>query len=1156
MQDKRSEEMNANYATDGRSGSAAVSREYCPDYDTAYDYSPFRENVAVWSDLSGTILEIGGERGAVTGALLKKGGVVSVEPDPEKAAALRERYPEAKVVASLGEAGSGFDCAVMIGSLEEYSDGDEVGFLKRVTSLLKPDGRLLIAVDNSLAAGRLSGRAAETYKRSGYSLSEFRAILDGAGLNYSSVLYPAPDYRFTNVIFSDRQLPDGESIKRRLVYFPSYPTATFNENAYLRRFIETEKESFPLVSDAFLAEASLSEAPKEPKLVCFSLYRKPEYRVFTVVDDEYAHKYPTNDKARAHIEAFGKNIAELKENGLTTPDSYSEGVITSRICRGKTLDMLLLDAYQSGGVSAFKTMADEFFAAVSEACGEGSDTDTIFERFSVELTDGQRAGLRFLKRGYMDMIFQNCFVEDGRYVFYDQEWRFENTPLEYIIFRALTNSEVISETVGENLFELFGIAEYLPLFEKLNGAFADEVYSDFYKKWYAVRGVTPRERTSALRAELAAAESDIKTLRKNNASLRGDINAAKETITGLRDRLDAIENRKLRRRCVNYMHAHPALHRFVKAVFAPCNYVRCRIRQRRENASPANRAETAYSLWLKHNTPDKNALEKQRNRVFPSAPVFSILTPLYNTDKKMLEEMIASVTAQTYPHWELCLADASDAKHDYVGRTALAFAESDPRIKYTRLKENRGIAGNTNAAAKLAGGDYIALLDHDDALAPDALYEMAAAVNDEPDADFIYTDEDKFTDIGGERFDPHFKPDFSIFTLRSFNYICHFTALKKTLFDGVGGFASGYDGAQDYDLFLRASEKAALIKHIPKPLYHWRVHPASTASAAGSKSYAEEAGRKAVEAHLKRVGIDGEALTTDMPFRYRVKYPLTRKPLVSVLIPNKDSADELKKCVDSVLFADYGNTEIIIIENNSVTPEIGQLYETLSADPRIRIVRYENRGFNYSAINNYGASFANGELLLLMNNDIEAIGKGWLSEMVSVTLQDGVVAAGARLLYPDDTVQHSGVIIGLGGVAGHIEKMLDDGDCGYFGYGKSTHEVGAVTAACMLVRRDAFDAAGGLDEKFAVAFNDIDLCMKLRANGGKIIYTPHARLYHYESKSRGRDDDTPEKIRRFKSEIDRFQSKWAAELSAGDPFFNKNLRLDSNEYLPRTEKVV
>lgn len=1159
MEDLRPENETVNTAV--CSGGPAARAEDPSDYASAYDYSPLRGNIVIWSDVGGRILEIGGERGALTGVLLEKGAVTSVEADEERAAVIRGRFPGATVVTDLSDAGDGFDCAVLIGSLEDYAKGDEVGFLNRVCEKLKPEGKLVIAVDNSLAAGRLSGRAAETYARRGYSLAEFKAILGGAGLKYSSLLYPAPDYRFTNVIFSDRQLPDGESIKRRLTYSPSQPTATFNENAYLRKMIETDPQAYPTVADAFLVAASRAEAPETPKLVCFSVYRKPEYRIYTVVGDGCARKYAAEPAARGHIESVGRNVAELREIGVETPDSYSGGVVTSRICSGETFDKVLLAAYETGGADAFKKAADGFFAAVAAVCGEGESDNTVFEKFSVPLTSEQRGSLRFLKRGYMDMIFQNCFFEDGRYVFYDQEWRFVNTPLEYIIFRALTNSEVIAETVREDLFELFGIAAYKKLFAELNRAFADEVYSELYKKWFAVEYATPGERISSLTGELektAAANESLtgeleKTAAENDA-IGNRLKAADEKIAGLQGELEAMRNRRFGRRCVNFMHAHPALHKFIKIILAPVNFVRCKIKQKRgaRFKTPAG-AQDAYSLWIKNNRPGKAELEEQRKREFGVRPVFSILTPLYNTDKKMLEEMIGSVTAQTYSGWELCLADASDGKHSYVREVAEKFAAADGRVKYRRLDRNLGIAGNTNAAASLASGDYIALLDHDDMLAPDALYELAAAVNAEPDADFLYTDEDKFSGDVSKRFDPHFKPDFSIYTLRSFNYICHFTALKRTLFDEIGGYLEGYDGAQDYDLFLRAAERAKLIKHIPEPLYHWRVHPGSTAASAGSKNYAEEAGRKAVEAHLRRVGVEGEVLTTDLPFRYRVRYALTEKPLVSVLIPNKDSAEDLKKCVNSVLACDYGNFEIIIIENNSETDGIFALYDELEKNEKIRVVRYRESGFNYSKINNYGASFARGELLLLLNNDIEAIKPDWLGEMVSICILKDVIAVGARLLYPDDTVQHSGVIVGAGGVAGHMEKEIPADADGYFGYGRSIREYSAVTAACMLVRHSVFDAVGGLDPGFAVAFNDIDFCLRIKETGGKIVYTPFAVLHHYESKSRGLED-SPEKIERFRSEIERFRMKWSGILENGDPFFNKNLSLYSNFYEPKLKK--
>ena len=1118
--------------------------EAAEDYGIVYNFSPIRHNVISWCGINGRILEIGGELGAVTSALVKLGKVTSVEQNREYAALLRKRCPEATVVGSLDEADGKFDYAVIIGSLEDYAGGNETAFLKRISDMLTDDGKLVIAADNSVAAGRLSGRAAETYTQKGYTRSELCGFIESAGLKRSQFLYPAPDYRFTNVIFSDELPPDSESIKRRLIYTPGEPVASFSESAFLRTIIEKEPASFPILADAFILLAAKNTAPKTPKLICYSIYRNPEYMISTVLDGEYAIKRAASERAHEHMKNIGRNIADISASGAEMLDTCEDLTVRSRICNGTTVDAAMLTAYKNGGIGALADIGNEFFDTVEKICGPGCKTDTIFDLFDVEISDELRERLHFVKLGYIDMIFQNCFIENGKKLFYDQEWMFENTPIEYIIFRAITNSETLCAEVRDNLFDVFGISEYTDLFNELNRAFSEKVYSVLYKKWYTVRYEPPKQL-------LDEAKERMKNKDRELSSANQKLAEANKEIESLNSQLTSIEERKLRSRCKRFLRSHPKLHAAAVCAFAPYNYIKCRRNMRRVSRLTL---VNAYEQWMQYNCPTAEELDAQRKTEFALTPKFSILTPLYNTDERMLTEMIESVRAQTYPNWELCLADASDAKHAYVETAVRRIAETDARVKYVRLTENRGIAGNTNAAADIAEGDYIALLDHDDMLAPDALFEMVSEINAAPETDFLYTDEDKFSDDVNKRFDPNFKPDFSIYTLRSLNYICHFTALKKSLFDAVGRYHDNYNGAQDYDLFLRAGEAAQRVAHIARPLYHWRVHPGSTAASAGSKNYAEEAGRLAVESHLSRLGIDGKALSTDLPFRYRVKYPLTSKPLVSVLIPNKDSADDLKKCVNSVLDSDYENVEIVIVENNSVTPEISALYDELAADKRIQIARYTEHGFNYSRINNYGAQFAHGELLLLLNNDIESISRDWLSEMVSICLCDGVSAVGARLLYPDDTVQHSGVIIGLGGVAGHIEKFLPDKADGYFGYGRCIREMSAVTAACMLVKRKDFDAVGGFDETLAVAFNDIDLCMKLRENGGRIIYDPYAKMHHYESKSRGMEDN-PEKIARFKSEIDRFNSKWQKVMEKGDPFFNKNLRLDSNEYLSRTEKV-
>lgn len=1122
--------------------------ENASDYATIYNFSPIRNNIVSWCDLGNKILEIGGELGAITGSLLQKGSVTSFERNPEYAALLKRRHPSANVVTSLNGITEKFDSILLIGSLSEYSEGDEVGFIRSLSDMLSEGGKLFIATDNSLAIGKLSGRISSDYFDNGYSKSQIINFLKSANLSYSSFLYPAPDYRFTNVIFSDDHMPDIESIKRRLIYSPELPVSSFNENEYLRRFIDSEPDAFPYIADSFMVVASRDKTPSTPKLVCFSVYRKKEYMISTVVGDTYAVKSAVSQDSQAHLQSIGSNISILSDKGIEILDSYGNNIVTSKICNGKTFDQILLETYKNEGISSFLKLGNNFFSTVEKSCGKGKDTDTIFERFGIEISDEIRSKLHFLEHGFMDMIFQNCFFENGKLSFYDQEWMYKNTPLEYIIFRALTNSEAITQNVSEDLFELFGISQFVEIFYDLNRAFSDEVYSTLYKNWYAVNYRTYKDFIADLAETKEASSAEKKVLSDNLAAKHNLINELQRDIHILR-------TSGIRYKCGLFLRNHPRLHKTLKLAFSPYNYIKCKRIQNAKPKSIAQEVVDSYKDWLTANLPTPQELEAQRKHSFKITPKFSILVPLYNTDKKMLVEMIDSVRSQTYSEWELCLADASDKEHRYVEKTVMELAASDGRIKYHRLENNLGIALNTNACADIATGDYIALLDHDDALAPNALYEMACVINETPEADFIYTDEDKFSDDITNRYDPHFKPDFSVYTLRSFNYICHFTALKTELFNEIGRYVSGYDGAQDYDLFLRASEKANSIKHIAKPLYHWRVHPASTASAAGSKNYAEEAGRLAVKAHLDRLGIKGEASNTGLPFRYRVKYPLSDSPLVSILIPNKDSLDDLKKCVNSILNSTYTNYEIIIIENNSVTDEIFDYYNELSGNPRIKIVCYTEKGFNYSKINNFGAKHANGEYILLLNNDIESINDDWLAEMVSIALQKDVCAVGARLLYPDDTVQHSGVVIGMGGVAGHIEKLIPDTSDGYFGYSRSIRELSSVTAACLIVRKSDFDDVGGLDEGFAVAFNDIDFCLKLKKNGGKIIYTPYATMHHYESKSRGAED-SPEKIARFQSEISRFNSKWGDILQSGDPFFNKNLRLDSNYYLPRTDKVL
>ena len=560
--------------------------------------------------------------------------------------------------------------------------------------------------------------------------------------------------------------------------------------------------------------------------------------------------------------------------------------------------------------------------------------------------------------------------------------------------------------------------------------------------------------------------------------------------------------------------------------------------------NPAMR-EIQYGQWIRRHLPSKKELERQRREVFSYRPLISIVVPCYRTPEKYLRELVSSVKDQSYENWELILSDGSGEDSPVRGLLE-EMAASDRRIRVIFNEKRLRIAENTNTALKNAKGGWIAFADHDDLLVPNALYECVKAMNADPAADVIYTDEDKIS-IGDKLIQPNLKPDFAPDFLNSVNYICHLLLVKSDLVRKTGLLDPAYEGAQDYDFILRLSETAGKIVHVPKILYHWRFFEGSTAANPESKMYAFEAGQRAVKAHLDRLGLPAEVLMGEYPGLYRVKWKWTEHPMVSVIIPNKDHLADLRKCITSLLKHNtWPDLEILVVENNSTEAETFEGYRHLSEiDPRIRVIYYRG-GFNFSAINNFAVREAGGEYLLFLNNDTESI-SDFIPEMMGFALRGDVGAVGARLYYGDDTVQHAGAIVGWGGVAGHAFVNQLRGISGYQHRIICQQNYSAVTAACMLMPRKVFDEAGGFTEELAVAFNDIDLCMKVRALGYLIVYTPFAELYHYESKSRGLEN-TPEKQSRFSREIEYFRKKWPDILREGDPYYNPNLSMVTQDF--------
>ena len=575
-----------------------------------------------------------------------------------------------------------------------------------------------------------------------------------------------------------------------------------------------------------------------------------------------------------------------------------------------------------------------------------------------------------------------------------------------------------------------------------------------------------------------------------------------------------------------------------------------------------------YEIWRNKNKYD---LEKQKNTEFSYSPKISIVVPMYKTNMKFFEELINSLKNQTYSKWELCLADGSPEKNKEFEK----IIENNNKIKYKFLGKNEGISENTNEAIKMATGEYIGFLDHDDTLSENALYEIVNCLNKDKSVDFIYTDEDKL-DQNYMYFDPYFKPDFSPETLECNNYITHFVVVKKDLIDKIGMLDSKYNGAQDFDFVLRATEKSKKIVHIPKVLYHWRVHRESTAFLPDTKPYAFEAGKRAVEAHLNRIGKKANVEESqDVPGAYKINYEIVGNPNITIIIPNKDNIKLLKRCINSILkLTTYKNYEIFIIENNSIKNTTFKYYKKIAKNTKIKILNYNKNTimdlngerkleldnnenskleFNYSSLINFGVKNSKSDFILQLNNDTLLLTPNWLEIFIGYAQNKEIGAVGARLYYPDKTIQHAGIILGINGIAGNALVNLPYGKHAYFGIEAITRNVSAVTGACLFCRRNLYEEVDFMDnKKFKVAFNDVDFCLKLLEKGYRNIYNPYIELIHYESKTRGYED-SPEKIKRFEKETENFRKRWS-KLLQNDPYYNPNLSRKTVNYDIKTEE--
>ncbi|GAP39088.1 glycosyltransferase family 2 protein [Flexilinea flocculi] len=550
-----------------------------------------------------------------------------------------------------------------------------------------------------------------------------------------------------------------------------------------------------------------------------------------------------------------------------------------------------------------------------------------------------------------------------------------------------------------------------------------------------------------------------------------------------------------------------------------------------------------YQLWIQIN---------EQNDLFPhilkeelESPLFTIVTPVKDPALSIIHATIQSVLAQSYQRWEWILADAS-VPGSPVSALLEKYSRHDPRIKIIRLEKNHGIAENTNIALKNASGEWVGFLDHDDLLAPIALAEMVSKITEDPKIDLLYSDEDFIYEDGSNRRNPHFKPDFCPDFLLSLNYITHFLVVRRSLGESIDWIRPGFDGAQDYDLILRAVEKTRKVTHIPKILYHWREARTSTARDITVKPYADEAGKHALADALVRRGLAADVQSGPIPTSYRVSYHIEGQPFVSILIPNQEQPETLRRCIHSIqTLSTYANYEIIVIENGSSSPEIFHLYKELQ-EKSIKVLHWD-ADFNYASVNNFAVQRARGEFVLFLNNDTEIITKDWIEQLLMHAQRKDVGAVGAKLYYPDHTLQHAGVVVGMGGVAGHLYLGELSTSMGYFGRLQVIQNYSAVTGACLMVQKKKFEEAGGFDERFQFAYNDVDFCLRLLEKDYRNVWTPYAELFHHESLTRGAEDSNSEKHLRFCREARLFITRWKNFIQKHDPCFNPNLSYDTSE---------
>ncbi len=1158
-----------------------------------------------------TVLEIGANFGEITGELCKKAKkVIAVESKKEKAEAIAKRYENIEnLEIYAGELKNlkleeKFDFVVLIGIANQTKENIEK-LIKQAKLNLKIDGKLLIAINNKFGIKYWAGEKIEENENSYSSIIGKKDIVDINELKevlkennfQSKVYYPMPDYTFTNAIYTDEFLPDVEHISARdYVYFDEkINNVKFSEREALKEIVKNSKDLFKFFVNSYFVVANKTKENIGVKAVTYGLLRKPEYRIKTIIKDKEVIKTANNEKSVSHINRIKENIEILEKSGIKTLDRYENNSIISKyVENGLTLDKCIINLLKENKKEEALNKIDDFKNKVLLKFEKPKNlNNNVFAKYNIKYNAKELSKLNFIKFGLTDLIFQNCFIIKNDYFVYDQEWMEPCTPIEYIIYRCIVYLPELKDYIDVNeIYEKFNITKYIEIFEKFDKKMQLNIRDEVFWNMH-VKSINSILTNNQIDSEKEKEEVKIKQLEKivfdkevHIKNLESKITSCNSEIENYANQLRVISNSlswKITKpfRYLSWMLNPKSKAKFIDRILPPGSRKRIKYdeklakklweekiegyrratdeagveywkgiehRERLKLERDAEREQKGefsdYEYWMKANDPTPEKLELQRKHKFKKKPKISIVIPLYNTPEDLFRELLFNMYRQTYTNWELCLADGSNSRLEYIENMC-----KDQRIHYKFLGENKGISGNSNEGLKMVTGDYVALLDHDDLLMPNALYEMVKVINENPNVRFIYTDEDKMTSIDVPRFDAHFKPDFSPDYLNGNNYICHFSVFKKEVMDKLQGFRDAYNGAQDMDIILRTTEivKPEEIYHISKILYHWRICETSTAGNPETKLYAYESGKKAVKDHLDRLGLKANVeRDPNMYGIYRVKYDVIGNPKVNILITNKNNVDNLKKCVESIINkTTYKNYEIDIIDDNSDLLDVKNYYNELEKNKNIKILKYKQEKSNYAKLINYGVKNTKGQFIIQLKNTSTIITEDWIETLIGYAQRKDIGAVSGKVYAEDDTILHSGIIVSGNNGKIELNKGLEKDRFGYFAKECHVQNYSVVTTNSMVCKRENFEKVNGLNEDLS-NFEDIDFCLKLRNLGFLNVYTPYVEIY-------GVDEE--DKNEKYDEDLKAIKEKWSEIYINGDRYYNPNFRNDVNNFKLKKEKV-